>query len=366
MFLAQIHGIEEQIASLEEQLRTSQQQLQQYQNLREKAADALALLKEIQQQAANIGEAHHWQSAVMQALDIEPPTPPTSTNDSETDAEIEEEPEDRGEDEYLEQPKSFDDKYSTPEELTEALQNDDADTILMDIANILDSTPATAIEGKVWYFVQNLPLELCDRIIPYLPKSIVPEWRKQMEVAAEEAKASIFPQQAPTTYEYEPEKNDIVECKNNGLVGRVTYVCDSPNGRMASVLLPGGTSNFHISNLKFISKHQEEEPTASSQPPQEESPVSEDSEIDQLAKQCLGLRSWSQMRIFADSNPAVITRMQEIASTKAEKRVVNNMPALIIGYIGRAGDRSDLTWLPEPVLSEVETLLTQEQVQSIA
>jgi hypothetical protein len=123
---------------------------------------------------------------------------------------------------------------------------------------------------------------------------------------------------------------------------------------MASVRLPGGTSNFHISNLRFIGKGEEE--TATPQPPQEETPVSE---IDRLAKQCLGLRSWSQMRIFADSNPAVITRMGEIAATKSEKRIINNLPSLVLAYINRAGDRSDLGWLPEPILSEVEQLIQQ-------
>jgi hypothetical protein len=248
--------------------------------------------------------------------------------------------------------------YATPEELAAALENEDTDTVLMGIANVLDCAPATEIEGKVWYFVENLPLELCDRVISYLPKSIIPEWKKQvsdrkeaLEKAEQEARASIFPE-APTAYEYEPERGDVVECKNNGLVGQVSYVCDSPNGRMASVRLPGGTSNFHISNLRFIGKGEEE--TATPQPPQEEAPVSE---IDQLAKQCLGLRSWSQIRIFADSNPDVITRMQQLARTKAEKRLINNLPALVIGYIARGNDRSDLQWLPEPILSEVEALM---------
>jgi hypothetical protein len=273
------------------------------------------------------------------------------------EAEVEPEPE----------PEVFDDKYSTPEELKAALAVEDSETILMEIANILDAAPATEIQGRVWYFTQNLPVELCDRAIPYLPKSIIPEWRKQMDVVAEEAKASIFPTEAPTTYEYEPEKNDIVEYKINGLVGRVVHLNDSPNGRMASVLLPGGTSNFHIQNLRFVGKYQEEEPTATtSQPPQDETPTTEDPEIDQLAKQCLGLRSWSQIRIFCDSNPGVILRMQEIASTKAEKRIINNLPSLVIGYIQRAGDHSDLQWLPEPVLSEVESLLAQPQVTAIA
>jgi hypothetical protein len=209
-------------------------------------------------------------------------------------------------------------------------------------------------------------VELCDRAINYLPKSIVPEWRKQMDVIAEEAKASIFPPEAPTVYQYEPEKGDIVECLTSGQVGRITYICDSPEGKRATVLVPGGASNFHVSNLKFISKHQEE-PTITSQPPQEEAPATtEDPELDQLAKQCLGLRSWSQIRIFADSNPAVITRMQEIASSKTEKRLINNLPSLIIGYIERANDRSDLQWLPTNLLNEVETLLSQPQPQAIA
>ena len=83
-------------------------------------------------------------------------------------------------------------------------------------------------------------------------------------------------------------------------------------------------------------------------------------------KQCLGLRSWSQIRIFADSNPAVITRMQELASSKTEKRLINNLPSLVIGYIERANDRTDLEWLPDPVLSEIEALLAQPQPQAIA
>jgi hypothetical protein len=72
------------------------------------------------------------------------------------------------------------------------------------------------------------------------------------------------------------------------------------------------------------------------------------------------------MRLFADRNPNVIVRMQKMASTKAELRIINNLPSLILGYIGRANDRTDLEWLPEPILSEVEALLAQPQEQSIA
>jgi len=371
MFLSQIYDIETEIAHLQEQLRESQEKLQQYQHLREKASDAIALIKEIQEQAANIGEVHHWQSAVLHALEIDQPTPPTPPEPTKEDPK-----EDLQQAQEIE-PTSFLSEavetpqvelYATPDQLAAALENEDTDTVLMGIANVLDCVPATEIEGKVWYFVQNLPLELCDRVISYLPKSIIPTWKQQagsrkqalemasaptqQEVTEEEARASIFPAETPTEYEYQPERGDVVECKNNGLVGQVSYVCDSPNGRMASVRLPGGTSNFHISNLRFIGKGEEE--TATPQPPQEEAPVSE---VDQLAKQCLGLRSWSQIRIFADSNPDVITRMQQLARTKAEKRLINNLPALVVGYIQRANDRSDLQWLPEPILSEVETLI---------
>lgn len=367
MFLSQIHTIEAEIAHLQEQMRNSQEKLQQYQNLREKASDALALLKEIQQQAATIGEAHHWQSAVMHALEIEP-QPPTSHADTESQepqpATKEERPsEDSQISAWMEESTINDSYYLNPAALAAVLDEGDTETVLMGIANVLDAAPAVEIEGRVWYFVQNLPMELSDRILNYLPKSIIPTWRSQvaarkkaLDLAEQQARASIFPSEAPTAYEYEPVENDIVECKSNGLVGRVVHLNDSPNGRMASVLLPGGTSNFHVSNLKFIAKH-EAQPDAASQLTQEEAPIPD--EIDQLAHQCLGLRSWSQMRIFADSNPAVITRMYELASTKASKRIINNLPSLVLAYINRAGDRSDLTWLPEPILSEVEMLIQQ-------
>jgi len=259
-------------------------------------------------------------------------------------------------------------KYSTPEELKAALAAEDPETILMEIANILDAAPATEIQGKAWYFARNLPMELCDRIIGYLPKSIIPEWRKQMDSLAEEAKASIFPPAEQPAATYEPAIDDIVECLSSGQVGRITYLCDSPQGKMATVLVPGGASNFHVSNLKYISKYEGEKPeeAPNTKHVASETVASHDDEIDQLAKQCLGLRSWSQIRIFCDNNPAVITRMQEIASTKTEKRLVNNLPSLIIGYIERANDRSDLQWLPEPILSEVEVLLVQPQVTAIA
>lgn len=363
MFLSQIYDIESQITHLQEELKASQERLQQYQYLRERASDALALIKEIQREAANINEADHWQNAVMHALEIKPTPPqppsPTSTDDPETEEETEQDPDQDENDEDLAESEPFDDKYSTPEELAAALENEDVDTVLMSIASVLDCAPAVEIEGKIWYFVENLPMDLSDRTIGYLPKSIIPEWKKQvaarkeaLEKAEQDAKASIFPQEPPAANEYEPEVGDIVECRNNGLIGQVSYICDSPNGRMASIRLPGGTSNFHISNLRFIGKREEE--ASALEAPQEEAPVSE---IDQLAKQCLGLRSWSQIRIFADSNPDVILRMQEIASTKAEKRVVQNLPSLVIAYINRAGDRTDLAWLPEPILSEVESLL---------
>lgn len=107
MFLSQIYTIESEIARLQEQLRNSQEQLQQYQLLREKAAGAITLLKEIQQQAAAIGEAQHWQSAVMHALQINEPQPPTpqdtanNTSDA-LEARLEDET-DTSEDEYLEE-----------------------------------------------------------------------------------------------------------------------------------------------------------------------------------------------------------------------------------------------------------------------
>lgn len=364
MFTQKLQDIEAQILQL-------QQQQAKYQDLHAETQNALSLLTKIRAQAVELGEADAVAIAFMEALQIQPapqefapqPLPEKAEDITETQvmAEIgdnspEEEEDDEWGNEWIDNP------YSTPEELADALASDDTDTVLMGIANVLDSMPAIDIEGKIWYFVQHLPMDLCDRIIPYLPKSIIPEWRKQMDVVAEEAKASIFPTEQPTTT-YEPAIDDIVECISNGMVGRVTYLCDSPNGRMASVLLPGGTSNFHISNLRFITKHEE---ASTPEAPQEEAPASEDPENEQLAKQCLGLRSWSQIRIFADSNPAVIIRMQEIASTKAELRVINNLPSLIVGYIQRANDRTDLEWLPEPLLSEVEALLAQPQVQAIA
>jgi hypothetical protein len=372
MFLAQIHSIEDQIASLEEQMRVAQQQLQQYQNLREKAENAIALLLEIQQQSEAINEGHNWKNCVMHALQISDPLPPTPQPPSahfdaaqEPQAEIEEGSSEDSQISAWREESTADDEYSTPEALASALEEGDIETVLMGIANVLDAAPAIEIESRVMFFIQNLPMELCDRIINYLPQSIIPTWRSQvaarkLETEEQEARASIFPAEAPTAPEYEPVENDIVECKSNGLVGRVVHLNDSPNGRMASVLLPGGTSNFHVSNLKFIAKH-EEKPSAASQPHQEEVSVSEpvSDETDQLARQCLGLRSWSQMRIFADQNADVITRMYEIAATKTEKRIINNLPSLIVGYINRAGDRSDLGWLPDQLLAEVETLIQQ-------
>ena len=320
----------------------------------------MALINQIRQQALELGEADTVAIAFLEALQIQPISPePAPEPESETYEEIVE---------PLTEEESViaEGKFSTPKELKAALEINDPETFLLEIANLLDSAPASEIEGKVWYFVQNLPMELCDRITSYLPKSIVPEWRKQMDVVAEEAKASIFPTEAPTAYEYEPEENDVVECKTNGLVGRVVHINDSPNGRMASILLPGGTSNFHVSNLKYIGKFEGEKPEDTPNSNHSASETSNDDEIDQLAKQCLGLRSWSQIRIFADSNPAVITRMQELASSKTEKRLINNLPSLVIGYIERANDRTDLEWLPEPILSEVEALLAQPQAQAIA
>jgi hypothetical protein len=337
----------------------------------------IALLKEIQQQSEAINEGHNWKNCVMHALQISEPQPPTPQPPSahfdaaqEPQAEIEEGPlEDSRVSPWMEE-SIIDSYYLNPAALAAVLEEGDTETSLMNIANLLDAASEVEIKTRIWYFVQNLPMELCDRILNYLPKSIIPTWRSQvaarkLETEEQEARASIFPSETPTAPEYEPVENDIVECKTNGLVGRVVHLNDSPNGRMASVLLPGGTSNFHIQNLRFVAKHQEEN-TTPMQPPQEESPEAKDPELDQLARQCLGLRSWSQMRIFADSNPAVITRMQEIASTKAELRVINNLPSLVIGYIQRANDRTDLEWLPEPVLSEVEALLGQTEVQAIA
>jgi hypothetical protein len=359
MFLAQIHSVEEEISQLQAQLRDAQERMERYRNLRDEAENALAMLKRIHEQASAIGEEKCWHNAVLHALQLtpQPPTPHPPTTP--TEADVEPEP-DAEEDEPVEDKSAFDDNYSTPDQLAAALEEDDPETTLLRIANVLDAAPAVEIEDRVRFFVQHLPMELCDRILNYLPKSIIPTWRSQvaarkLETEEQEARTSIFPAEAPTAYEYEPEKGDIVECKNNGLVGRVTYICDSPNGRMASVLLPGGTSNFHISNLRFIGKGEEE--TSAPEALQEGAPISD--EIDRLAKQCLGLRSWSQMRIFADCNPDVITRMQELASSKSEKRIINNLPSLIVGYIQRANDRSDLSWLPDQLLSEVETLMQQ-------
>jgi hypothetical protein len=365
--MVSISMFSQKIQSISNEILRLQEQQSKYQSLENETVNALALISKIREQAASLGEVDTLTAAFQEALQFTPPpisqvpTPepaPQPDPESETYEEIVEPP--------TEEESVMAERFSTPEELKAALEVEDRETILMEIANILDAIPAAQVEGRLWYFVQNLPVELCDRIIPYLPKSIVPEWRRQMDVVAEEAKASIFPTEAPTAYEYEPEENDVVECKTNGLVGRVVHLNESPNGLMASVLLPGGTSNFHVSNLKYIGKFEGEKPEDTPNSNHAASKTSNDDEIDQLAKQCLGLRSWSQIRIFADSNPAVITRMQELASSKTEKRLINNLPSLVIGYIERANDRTDLEWLPDPVLSEIEALLAQPQPQAIA
>ena len=191
---------------------------------------------------------------------------------------------------------------------------------------------------------------MSDRLIGYLPKTLALLWVQVRERIEEEARAYILPEPQIAV-------GTRVEIKKDGDQGTVSWVGQNIEGDpVASVTIQSGTrGSIPVADLTLLEEVKTED----------KPPAMEDPEIDQLAKQCLGLRSWSQIRIFADSNPNVIIRMQEIASTKAEKRVINNLPSLIIGYIERANDRNDLEWLPTNLLNEVETLLSQPQ-QSIA
>jgi hypothetical protein len=337
MFAQKVQNIQAQIQQLQEQQSK-------YQLLESETINALALINQIRQQALELGEADTVAIAFLEALQIQPISPePAPEPESETYEEIVE---------PLTEEESViaEGKFSTPEELKAALENNDPETVLMEIANLLDSAPATEIQGKVWYFVRNLPVELGDRIISYLPKSIVPEWRKQMDVLAGEAKASIFPESQIAV-------GTRVEINHDGEQGTVSWLGQNFNGEpVASVTVQGGTrGSIPVEELEPKTDISSIEP-----------PPTEDPEVEELARLCLKQKAWSQMRLFADRNPNVIIRMQKMASTKAELRIINNLPSLILGYIGRANDRTDLEWLPDPVLSEVEALLAQPQEQSIA
>jgi hypothetical protein len=343
MFLAQIHSIEDRIASLEEQMRVAQQQLQQYQNLREKAEGVIALLKEIQQQSEAINEGHNWKNCVMHALQISDPQPPTpqppsahfDTESQEPQAEME--------------GNTVDNRYSTPEELAEALENEDVETVLMEVANVLDAAPEVEIEGRIWYFVQHLPMELCDRMINYLPKNIIPTWREQiaarkaaleLELAELNARASIL----PTTPTFNPD--ELVRTPS----GDVAVYLEG-DGNTAQIRVPGvGTVEVEANGLKTAYPE--------SAPKDEQAQIN--TELEDLAKECLKLRSWSQIRVCCESNPKVIELMQQIPKTKTEVRLINNLPSLVLGYIDRTNDRSDLEWLPDQLLSEVEALFQQQ------
>jgi catalase len=127
----------------------------------------LALITQIREQAADLGEQEAVVIAFVEALQIQSTPQPFSTTEAEAQAQTEVEgdsPEEVQDDECVEEEAAFDDPYSTPEELAPALERDDPETILMGIANVLDSAPAVEIEGRVWYFVQHLPLELSDRL----------------------------------------------------------------------------------------------------------------------------------------------------------------------------------------------------------
>jgi hypothetical protein len=342
----------QKIESIEAQIQQLQQQQAKYQNLHAETVSALDLISKIREQAAALGESDAVAIAFMEALQIQPDSEVPTTIETESHTEIEEDSPEEGEDDEWESEslEEESDKYSTPSELAAALESNDTETVLLEIANVLDSAPATEIQGKVWYFVRNLPVELGDRIISYLPKSIVPEWRKQMDVLAEEAKASIFPESQITV-------GIRVAIKNDGEQGTVSWLGQNNDGEpVASVTVSGGTrGSIPVEELEVKADASPNEPLDS-----------EDPEVDELARLCLKQKAWSQMRLFADRNPNVIIQMQKMASTKAELRIINNLPSLILGYIGRANDRSDLAWIPENVLTEVEALLAQPQEQSIA
>jgi hypothetical protein len=336
MFAQKIQNITEQIADLTRKAN-------QYRSLEEEASAVIATITRLHQAASALGEEEEIQKAIAQALGIQASPGTPSATPLESEVEPDPEPEEAATIDDLE-------KYLDPECLQQAISGDAPDLALMEIASLLDTSHQDDLEERVRFFVEKLPSDMGDRLLGYLPKSIAIVWVEVREKVEDEARTSIFPDSQIAV-------GTRVEIKKDGEQGTVSWVGQNSNGEpVASVTVTSGTrGSIPVEALEIKTEGSPNEP-----------PTSEELEVDELARLCLKQKAWSQMRLFADCNPAVIIRMQELASTKAEKRIINNLPSLILGYIGRANDRTDLEWLPKPVLSEVEALLAQPQAQAIA
>jgi hypothetical protein len=298
-------------------------------------------------------------------------------------------------------------KYLDPTYLQQALSGDDPELALMEIASLLDTSHQDDVEDRVRYFIEKLQSNMSDRIITYLPKTLALLWAETREKVEEEARESLFPPTAQIAI------GDRVEIKKDGDQGTVSWVGQNSEGEpVASVRVVGGTrGGIPFEGLKPIEPNYEAEDivelksgevvpilqvnhigdktmllvrmpngspatihpesvekvvsSSGEQQPQEER-VEASEDIESLAKQCLQLRRWSQVRVCCDQRADVIEAMQRLATTKSETRLINNLPSLILGFVERSKDKSDLEWLPTKLLSEVESLLAQPQQQSIA
>jgi hypothetical protein len=364
----------QKINSLQDQISELQAKQQQYRSLEQEANAVVASIARLHQAAATLGEEGEIEKLIAQAIGFsvgipaKEPAPEPQTYEEivervtsdfkdecdlsrvfETEPLAEEIIATLIDDEAAEDASESNlEKYLEPQILQQALDGDDPELALMEVASLLDTSHQDDLEERVRYFVQKLPSEMSDRILSYLPKSVALLWVEVREKVEEDARDSLFP---PIT------RGTRVEVKPDGEEGTVSWIGQDNNGEpVASVTVSGGTrGSIPVEELEVKPDVSPNEPLAS-----------EDPEVDELARLCLKQKAWSQIRLFADRNPNVIIRMEQIAATKTEKRIINNLPSLILGYIGRANDRSDLAWIPENVLTEVEALLGQPQQQSIA
>ncbi len=131
---------------------------------------------------------------------------------------------------------------------------------------------------------------------------------------------------------------DIVQ-HNDGIVGTISYIPDPFKG-IVTVLMPGGVQNFHAENLKLVSRPSKKSFTDTIKPPTPQE------FLDTLkSKAKVQVVTWEKIKTISSSDPNYLREIALLAKTKHQKDLIKKVPELLVEYISRTGDRSDLDWV---------------------
>lgn len=188
---------------------------------------------------------------------------------------------------------------------------------------------------------------------------------KAIENVEQEARESIL----PPTQMIMPNGigvGDLVECPD-GKVGHISEIeFTIKAGRIATVILPGGSQKIPALELRYIGKYQEPHQGAISeaccqgqiaQPKAAKSRKPKKTAA--TPSEILKCKDWAEIRAIANNDPALIKETATAAHTKAEKELIENLPELIRDYMYESRDFSDMDWLPNYIKQRVQFLMSE-------